>query len=139
MSRFARWSCLHVLLILAAAGMAEQGDAKQKSAAVAERRLPAARVHVYPNVLKTDDALTDGDNKKPIAIDGPTTLIWIDRMPGARFEHSTEFVLISAKETRVIKGGGWPVLNGKRLFGDDAGTSVKMPISLIDLTRRDEP
>ncbi len=138
MNRFARWSCLPVLLIIGAAGIADERDTKEKAAAD-ERRLPAARVHVYPNALKTSDALTDGDNGKRIAFDGPTTLIWIDRMPGARFEHPTEYVLISGKETRVIKGGWWPVLNGKRLFGDDAGTSVKMPISLIDPTRRDEP
>lgn len=139
MPQFARSSWLLLFLIIAA-GAAKVGGMQQNSPAVDERRLPAARVHIHPDVLTGDDALSDGDGKKSITITSPTTLVWIDRMPGARFEHPTEYVLISAKETRVIKGGWWPVLNGKRLFGDDAaGRSIKMPISLIDPTRRDEP
>ena len=132
MSRLIRTTWLPLLMFIGAASAAGVEDVQPKATPAARGSSSAARVHIYPDVLTSADELTDGDGKKTIKIEAPTTLIWIDRMPDARFEHPTEYVLISAEKTRVIKGGWWPVLNGKRLFGDDAATNVKSPISFVD-------
>ena len=89
-----------------------------------------AKVYVYPKPLTAKDTLTDGPNRKPIPITAETTLVWVDRMPGARYEHPTEYVLISAEGTKVVEGGWWPELNGKRLFGDDGPSQVTLPIAV---------
>lgn len=89
-----------------------------------------AKVYVYPEPLTAEDTLTDGPNRKPIEITSETTLVWVDRMPGARYEHPTEYVLISAEGTRIVKGGWWPELNGKRLFGGEEPSQVTLPIGV---------
>lgn len=88
-----------------------------------------ARVFVYPEVVTAGDKLSDGRDR-PIEITGPTTLVWIDRMPEARYEHPTQYVLISSTGTRVVEGGWWPVLNGKDLFRNGKPTTVKLPMVL---------
>lgn len=94
-------------------------------------RTDAARVFVHPATLTAEDILTDGSRGRPIAIESATTLIWVDLMPGARFDHDTEYVLISAEGTRVIRGQRRPVLNGRGLFdGATEPYRVDFPLAL---------
>ena len=76
----------------------------------------SANVFVYPEKLTAKDRLTDGPSGGAIEIKGETTLIWVDLLPDARFAHPTEYLLITADGTRVVKGSWRPVLNGKELF-----------------------
>lgn len=92
-----------------------------------EQPRPVARVFQYHATLKSDDNLQDGENGSAITLDGETTLIWIDRMPEARYAHPTEYVLISGKGTRVVKGDWWPMLNGKPLFRDGQKFQIAFP------------
>ena len=89
-----------------------------------------AIVHVYPETLSDKDVLKDGAHGDRIDLAGATTLIWVDLMPDARFAHPTEYVLISAEGTRVVKGNWWPHLNGKDVLRGDEGTKVESPIRL---------
>jgi hypothetical protein len=90
-----------------------------------------AEVFVYPHKLTVKDRLTDGSSGKPIEIQGETTLIWVDLMPDARFAHATEYVLISASGTRVVRGQWRPVLNGKELFTQSTKPyQVDFPVKL---------
>jgi hypothetical protein len=89
-----------------------------------------ADVFIYPEKLTSKAKLTDGKEGKAIEIKSETTLIWVDLAPDAWFSHGTEYVLISAEGTRVIKGVWWPVLNGKDLFRDGKKTNVEFPIFL---------
>src|SRR5262249_19854234 len=89
-----------------------------------------AHVFVHPHKLTATDRLTDGKTGKAIEIKSETTFIWVDLAPDARFAHGTEYVLISAEGTRVVKGQWWPVLNGKDLFRDGKTTQVEFPIKL---------
>ena len=94
---------------------------------------PAARVFVHPTPLTATDRLTDGlggDVGKPIETEAGTVLVWIDRMPGARFDHPTEYVLISPKGTRVVPGNRRPVLNGKPVFQENEPTKVTIPVAV---------
>ena len=92
-------------------------------------------VFVYPQKLTSKDKLTGTGEE--ITITEETTLIWVDLQPGARFTHSTEFVLISSKGTRVVKSGWWPNLNGKDLFRDGKHYSVDFPLHLVDNPPKD--
>ena len=76
------------------------------------------KVFVHPEKLTANDKLTDGESGKAIEIKSETTFIWVDLMPDARFSHPTEYLLVSADGTRVVKGTWWPILNGKPLFRD---------------------
>lgn len=100
---------------------------KTEETAVAAR---VAHVFVHSEPLKPGDRLTDGGKGEPIEINSPTTLVWVDRMPDARYSHPTEYVLISAEGTRILKGGWWPVLNDKALFRDGRQMTVEFPIRL---------
>lgn len=66
--------------------------------------LPSQPIHVYlhPTKLTAQDKLQDLDTV--IDIEGETSLIWVDLMPNARFSHPTEYILISAEGTRVMRG-----------------------------------
>ena len=107
--------CLRAVL----AGVCVTGLLLQ-SAAASPKAAPAknVRVFVHPEKLTAEDRLVDGGSGNEIEITGETTLIWVDLMPGARFAHPTEYILISAEGTRVVKGNWWPELNGKALFRD---------------------
>ncbi|MBN9524105.1 hypothetical protein J0H58_37275 [bacterium] len=89
-----------------------------------------AQVFVYPEKLTAKDHLAFAQKGLPIKITGETTLVWVDLMPGARFAHPTECVLISAEGTRVVKGDWWLVLNGKDLFRDGKAYAVGFPNQL---------
>lgn len=89
-----------------------------------------AMVYVHPVKLTSKDKLTDGGKGNAITITTETTLIWVDLSPNARFSHPTEYILISATGSRVVKGQWWPVLNGKRLFGGNKPYKVAVPVQL---------
>ena len=91
---------------LAAVGRADPADAPPST----------PKVFIYPMKLSSQDRLLDGHTK--IEITDETTLVWVDLMPEARFGHPTEYLLISASGTRIVKGDWWPTLNGKDLFRD---------------------
>jgi len=89
------------------------------------------RIHIYPHDLLGTDRLVDGPTGRPIYINAPTLLIWVDMVPLAFFSHYTEYLLISKPRTRVEKGEWWPVLNGKRiLFGEQNALGVISPYTL---------
>lgn len=78
--------------------------------------------YFYPHVLTPQDFLTDGGTVdtslkiSPFKIEDNTLLIWIDQMPTAYFAHPTAYLMISGKETRVVRGEWWPILNGKDIL-----------------------
>lgn len=96
-----------------------------------EEPRPVVRIFQHHATLKAADKLQDGDNGPAIVLDGETTLIWIDRMPEARYAHPTEYVLISGKGTRVVKGDWWPVLNGRPLFRDEQKFQITFPQQVV--------
>lgn len=96
-----------------------------------EEPRPVARIFPFHATLKAADKLQDGDSGPAIALDGETTLIWVDRMPEARYAHPTEYVLISGKGTRVVKGDWWPVLNGRALFREEQAFEIKFPREVV--------
>ncbi len=104
----------------AASAVAEPDKAKPE---------PAAQVFIHPEKLSAKDKLSDSHSA--IEIKSETTLIWIDLVPGARFSHSTKYVLISADGVRVVDGTWWPILNGKDLFRDGKVQSINFPINLL--------
>lgn len=87
---------------------------------------PKAEVFVHPHKLTAGAKLTGAD--EPTEIKSDTILIWVDLMPGARFIHPTEFILISAEGTRVVKGSWWPTLDGQDLFRDGKTGKVNFPL-----------
>jgi hypothetical protein len=110
-------------------------------ALAAQRALPAddvkpaarrANAHVHPEPLKPGDVLIDGPRGKRIEITSPTTLIWVDLAPDARFAHDTEYVLITPQGTRVVKGQWWPNLNGKDILRGEKDSRVASPIELTE-------
>ena len=94
-----------------------------------EARAANANVFIQMEKLTDKDKLSDGPGRA-IDLQSETTLIWVDLMPSARFAHPTEYVLISTKGTRVIKGSWWPVLNGKPLFRNAKEYKVSFPVKL---------
>lgn len=119
------------LLVAATAAICLAAFGSPHATAADGKDAPAkkANVFVYPEKLTAKDKLVDGPAgaATEIPIKGETTLIWIDLNPDARFAHATEYVLISAEGTRVVKGGWWPVLNGKPLFRDEKAYQVEFP------------
>ena len=91
-------------------------------------------IYFYPYELTPNDVLSDGPQEvgnPPFKLEGNTMLIWVDLVPEAKFEHPTAYILISAKNTRVEKGGWWPVLNGQRvLYGQNNPISIPSPFEL---------
>jgi len=68
--------------------------------------------------------------KETIPINGDTTLVYVDLVPGGRFVHPTQCILISTEGAQVMKGE-WPlVLNGKELFRDGKKYKVDFPVNL---------
>jgi hypothetical protein len=98
--------------------------------AEAETNTPKTNVFVYPEKLTEKDHLADGPSGGEIEIKSDTTLIWVDLAPDYRFAHPTEYVLISTKGTRTVRGQWWPVLNGKPLFRNGKPYKVECPIKL---------
>jgi hypothetical protein len=92
---------------------------------------PKANVFVYPKKLTERDQLADGPKGRTIEIKTETTLIWVDLAPDYRFAHPTEYVLISARGTRIVKGHWWPALNGKPLFRDGSSYKADFPVKLV--------
>jgi hypothetical protein len=111
--------CLAAVAVLF--GFATAADEKK------EAPPKAANVFTHAEKLTSQDKLTDGEKGAAIEIKEDTVLVWVDLMPGARFSHPTEYVLVSASGTRVVKGDWWPVLNGKPLF---RGESKVEPVKL---------
>ena len=91
---------------------------------------PDVQIHAYPELLTPRDVLTDGDAGRPIRIDDNTLFLWVDLQPGARFTHPTAYVLISPTSVRVLDGGWWAVLNGRRLFIDGTETLLRFPFEI---------
>lgn len=89
-----------------------------------------AEVFVHPEKLTAKDVLSFGEKGGRIEVKGETTLVSVDLVPGARFAHPTECVLISAEGTKVIKGTWWLVLNGKPLFRGGKGYTAEFPVKL---------
>ncbi len=86
-----------------------------------------AEVFVYPHKLCREP--TSGADE-PIEIKSETILIWVDLMPGVRFSHPTEFILVSAEGTRIVQGSWWPTLNGKDLFEGAEDRQVSFPVQV---------
>lgn len=91
-----------------------------------------AVVHVCSQKLSGSDTLTDGPSGKRVEVTGETTLIWVDLSPDARYAHDTEYVLIDAHGSRVVKGQWWPVLNGKDILRGEKSATVTAPIELTE-------
>src|SRR3954471_8384426 len=89
-----------------------------------------AVVHVCPEKLTAKDTLADGPSGKRIEIGGETTLIWVGLAPDARYAHDTEYVLITARGTQVVKGQWWPVVNGREVLRGEAKGRVEVPIEV---------
>jgi hypothetical protein len=96
------------------------------------------RVHVHPNKLVREDKLSDGKEGDAIELDGETLLVWVDLQPKAKFAHPTQYVLVSTKGTRTIKGMWWPVLNGADLFRSEKPYELTFPI-LLEGAPADKP
>jgi hypothetical protein len=62
-------------------------------------------------------------------------LLWLDLEPAARYAHDTQYILIAGKDTRVVKGQWWPVLNGKWLFRGPNQAVVMSP-TVLQRTRK---
>lgn len=130
-ARRVAWVCVVALF----AALAAQQHAHSEAAVAGEdESVPKAPrkaiVHIHPQTLSDKDVLKDGEHGDRIDLAGATTLIWVDLMPDARFAHPTEYVLISAEGTRVVKGNWWPHLNGRDVLRGDEGTKVESPIRL---------
>lgn len=127
----AAWICVAGLCTLMAAQRA-----RPVAAAAANEQAPEAPrtavAHVYPEKLTAADVLLDGKKGKRIEITGETTLIWVDLYPDARYQHDTEYVLISPRGTRVVRGGWWPHLNGKDILRGEKGAPVEFPITVSE-------
>ena len=113
---FRKLTILPLLISAVIGGVAMAGDHEAKKDGNAGNTAVVPEPHLIPVKLKPADVLTDGPNGKRIPIEAETTLIWVDRMPGWRFMHPTEYILILAGKTEVIKGSWWPVLNNKSLL-----------------------
>ena len=80
-------------------------------------------VFAYPEELTPQDTLTDGPNGRPFRLGARTLLVWVDLLPGERFEHGTVYILIDANgRVRAVDGRWWPELNGKRILYGNRGT-----------------
>lgn len=119
--------CAFTLFLLTAGALWSAAWAKPPQ----EEPRPVARIFQYHATLKAADKLQDGDSGPAIALDGETMLIWIDRMPEARYSHPTEYVLVSGKGTRVVKGDWWPVLNGRAIFRGGQKFQITFPREVV--------
>lgn len=92
------------------------------------------KVYTYPFQLSKQDILIDGPptiGNPPFKLDENSMLTWVDLVPEARFTHPTAYILISGYNTRVEKGGWWPVLNGhKILYGQLNPICITSPFEL---------
>lgn len=93
---------------------------------------PKAVVHMYPQKLSGADTLTDGPNGKRVEVTGETTLLWVDLAPNARYAHDTEYILVNARGSHVVKGQWWPVLNGKEILRGEQNASITFPVELTE-------
>jgi len=126
-----RWFALcAIVAVLAVIGLMLRGT--PPLAAEQDKGPPSkAKVYVYPEKLTAKDKLSFGpEQKETIPIEGESTLVYVDLVPDAKFEHPTQCILISAKGAQVIKGNWWLVLNGKDLFRDGKDFKVDFPINL---------
>lgn len=108
------------------------GLAGWSATAEGDRVPPASRakIFVHPERLTAADRLVDGPSGPAIEIRSETVLVWIDRMPDARYAHPTEYVLISAEGTRVVKGDWWPVVNDRPLFREGKPPRPEFPLTV---------
>ncbi len=104
--KFALAGGLVLGITVASLGLAFQAPAQE-----AAQFVNRAEVHVYPHTLTPKDKLSV--KGQAIDIKAETTLIWVDLQPGARYGHGTEFILISAAGTQVVKANWWGTINGK--------------------------
>ena len=93
------------------------------------------RIHFYPYQLTSKDVLTDGPSNLTenlsFKIEYNSFLVWLDLMPEAKFTHPTVYILISANNTRIQKGGWWPILNGQKiLYGQSNPVTITFPLEL---------
>jgi hypothetical protein len=100
------------LALLVAVGLSVIGG-QSPSTETDKHELMKPVVHVYSEQLSAKDKLVDGPDGKVIEITSETTLVWVDLVPDARFAHDTEYLLITAEGTKVIKGQWWLVVNGQ--------------------------
>lgn len=94
---------------------------------------PSIKVYTYPFQLTKMDVLIDGPptvGNIPFKLDSDTMLIWVDLMPEAHFMHPTAYLLISKTNTRIEKGGWWPVLNGQRILYGQNPIMVSSPFEV---------
>ena len=73
------------------------------------------RLQFLPRVFAAGETLCDGERE--IAIEEPSLVAWIDLQPQAKFAHPTRYVIIGAREVRVLDGKWWPTLSGRPLLG----------------------
>lgn len=76
------------------------------------------RLQFLPRVFEAGEKLADGERE--IAIEEPSLVAWIDLLPNAKFAHPTRYVIIGAREVRVIDGQWWPTLAGRPVLGPPA-------------------
>jgi len=89
---------------------------------------PSVKIFAYSHILTPNDILRDGPNGDRIALPENAFLIWVDKMPGARFMHPTAYILITTNDVYLIEGSWWPVLNGQRiLYGKKNQPAVSSP------------
>ncbi len=98
--------------------------------------LQGVAIHLFPHELNSRDQLTDGQSERAFRLHDNTLLIWVDLEPGARFTHSTAYVLISPEEVRVEQGLWWPALNGRRILeGRRNNVAVASPFRVNSLDK----
>jgi hypothetical protein len=106
--------------------------------AMAEEEILAVRpmsgkadVYAYSHVLNAEDKLTDGPRGRAFKLASDTMLLWVDLVPGGRFAHSTVYIFISPRGTRVQRGLWWPVLNGRTiLYGKHNPVAITSPVEV---------
>lgn len=76
------------------------------------------RLQFLPRVFGAGETLRDGERE--IVLEEPSLVAWIDLQPQARFAHPTRYVIIGAREVRVIDGEWWPTLAGRPVLGSPA-------------------
>lgn len=73
------------------------------------------RLQFLPRMFEAGETLRDGERE--IAIEEPSLVAWIDLQPRAKLAHPTRYVIIGAREVRVLDGEWWPTLAGRPVLG----------------------
>ena len=92
---------------------------------------PEATASTFEKLLEPGSVLTDGPKGTKWEIKEYTWFTWVDLWPGAKFEHDTAYIFVTAGGKVTVEAGKWwPELDGKIILYGWEPWKVKFPVDV---------